>query len=108
MRRNLVKILLHDALRNANELRIGTVVEQQVFAEILRVAAAIKAVAARGGIGRHHPLTHVKILDRGTDSDNVARQLMPKQSWGDDHARVVAPTKNFHVSATRQRRPDAD
>ena len=43
---NQVGIALHDARRNADVLRIGAVVEQQVLAEILEAAVAEETLAA--------------------------------------------------------------
>ena len=44
VRRNLVRIALDDAGRNADVLGVGAVVEQQILAEVLQAAAAIEAV----------------------------------------------------------------
>ena len=59
---NLVRVALDDARRDADILRVGAVVEQQVLAEILQTALAEITFLAGRGIRRHHALADTEIL----------------------------------------------
>ena len=59
--RNHIRILLHDARRNADEFGISAVIEQQIFAEILLSPPAEETITAGSGIRRDHALADTEI-----------------------------------------------
>jgi hypothetical protein len=52
--RNGEHVLLNNTTRNANVFGVGTVIEQQIFAEIFLVLGAVKAHLAGRGVQCHH------------------------------------------------------
>ena len=101
-------ILGHDASRNANELGVGAVVEEQIVAEVLLAASAEIALTAGGGIERDYAVAGNKARDSLAGLDNGSRQLMAKEGRRHDHARMVAAAEDLQVSAAGERRADAD
>src|SRR5208283_798292 len=51
---NFDHVFADDAAGNADEFRIGAVIEQQILAKVWLVLAAIKTLIARSGIGWNH------------------------------------------------------
>ena len=103
MLRNRDQIFLDYAARNANVLSIGAVVEQQIVAEILLVAPAVKASATRRRIGRHDAHARLKPFDASSYFDNLPGQLMSEQRGRSNHAGMIAPAKDFHIRAASER-----
>ena len=72
-------ILGHNAGRNANELCVGAVVEEQIVAEIFLAASAEIALAAGGGVERDYAVAGSKARDSLAGLDDGSRQLMAKE-----------------------------
>jgi ribosomal protein L35 len=106
--RHMQRILGHDAGRDADELGIGAVVEEQIVAEVLLAALAEIALAAGGGVERHHAVAGGKVRDSLAGLDHRSRQLMAKQRRRHDHARMIAAAKDLQVRAAGERRAHAD
>ena len=107
---NAVRVLLDDAGRNPDIFRVGAVVEQQVFAEILQTAAAEKTFIARRGIRCDYPIANRKLRDTLANRDYVPGQFVPKHSGWNDHAGMIAAAKDLNIGSARQRyfHPDED
>src|SRR5690242_13843014 len=107
MVRNLIHVPFYNPRRNPNVLRVGSVVEQQVVAQILVAPLAIEALSAGSGIRRNYSLADLKTLNFRTHRDNVASQLMSEQRWWHDHAGVIPPAEHLHISAASEGSLDA-
>src|SRR5581483_3185962 len=108
LRRNHQHVLLDDAARNLDELGVGAVVEQQVFAEVFLVARAVEAHAARSRVERDHALAAAEVSDPMAGFRNHAGQLVPEQRGRNDHARVVAALVDLQVGAAGEGNFDFD
>jgi len=103
MRRDLVSIALDDAGRDADELGICAVVEQEIFSEIHLATFAIKTVQTGCGIGRDNSLADVKACDGVTDCNHIPGEFMTKHRGRDDHAGVISTAKDFDIGPTGER-----
>ena len=88
---------------NSDVFGVGSVVEQQVLAEILQAAPAEVTFLARSRIGRHHALSDGKLRDILADRDNVAGQFVPEHGGGHDHAGVISAAEDLDIRAAGQR-----
>ena len=77
-----VRVRSNDALRQAHELRIGPVIEQEIFAEILLIVPTEETSIARGGVRRDDALPHAKLRDTLPNGDNIASHSWPKSAGG--------------------------
>src|SRR5947207_9687057 len=105
---NNERVLGNDAGRDADELCICAVVEEQVVAEILLTTLAEVALAAGGGIQRHHAAAVGKAVNSLPRFDHGSCQLVSEEGWRNDHAGMIAAAKNFKVRSTSERRANAD
>ena len=108
MIRHKQRILGHDAGWNANELGIGAIVEEQIVAEIFLAARAEIALAAGRGVERHNAVAGRKIRDALAGFDHRSRQLVPKERWRHNHARMIAAAEDLQVGSAGERRTHAD
>src|SRR5271157_4225014 len=108
MIRYMQRILGHDAGRDANELGIGAVVEEQIVAEVLLAVSAEITLAAGGRVERDYAVAGCKTCDTLAGLDHRSRLLMTKQGRGHDHARMIAPAEDLQVCAACERRAHAD
>lgn len=102
MLRDDVGVAFYDPRRNADILRIRTVIEEQIFAEVLQPALTEEALFARRGVGRHHALSNGDPADVFSNRDYIAGQFVPEHSGGHDHAGVIPAAKDFDVGPTGQ------
>src|ERR1019366_1553633 len=101
-------IFRHDARRNADELGVGSIVEEQVVAEVLLAAIAEIAVAAWGGVERHDAVTGSEVSDSLAGLHNGSGQFVAKKRWRHDHARMIAAAEHLQVGSARERGAYAD
>src|SRR4051812_39205678 len=78
--RNLKHVGFDDATRNTNVLRVCAVVEEQVFAQVFLVLAAIETFPARSGIQRNYAHTALELLYSRPNFFNNAREFVSEQS----------------------------
>jgi hypothetical protein len=101
-------ILLDDARGNRDEFGVGSVVEEQVVAEVLLVAAAEVALIAWSRVEGDDAVADSEIPNAGTYFVDNARELMPEGHGQSEHARVIAATVNLEVGATGEGGLDAN
>src|SRR5271163_3309162 len=105
---NLDHVLPEDAPRNADVLRVGSVVEEQILAQIRLALAAIETRITRRRIGRQYAHTRlhaaVHVL---AGLFNHARKLVPEKRRRLNHARVISALPHLQISSTSQRHGDA-
>ena len=102
------RVLGDDARRDANEFGVGSVVEEQVVAEILLPVLAEVALAARSGIQGHHTAAVGKTFNSLPHLDDGSRQLVAEEGRRYDHAGVVTATKDFQVRSASEGGTDAN
>ena len=105
---NVQGVLGDDARRNADELSIGAVVEEQVVAEVFLPTLAEVALAAGSGIQRHHAAAVGKTFNSLPCLDDGSGQLVAEEGRRHDHAGMVAAAKNFQVCSASEGGADAD
>src|SRR5262245_45790433 len=105
---NLQQVLTHDAPGNTNELGVGSVVEQQIFAEIVPSPAAEAALQAWRGVGRHHAHSFVKTGDLRAYLLHDPCQLVPEDGGWRDHPCVSALAVYLQIRAAGERSLDTD
>jgi hypothetical protein len=101
------RVLGDNAGRNADELGISAVVEEQVVAEILLPALAEVALAAGSRIESDNATAVGKALDPLPRLDDGSGQLVAEEGGGDDHAGMIATTKDFEIRSTSEGGADA-
>ena len=69
--------------------------------------AAVVALAARGGVGRHHRRARLPPLHAGADLLHHPRDLVAEHGRRHDHLRVVAAAEDLGVGAAREGHPCA-
>jgi hypothetical protein len=87
---------------DADEFGIGSVVEEEIFAEILLGALAEIALAAGGRVDRDDTVAEFKIhtfFDAFAQFDDSAGELMAEEGGRLDHLGVVAAAEDFEVGA---------
>ena len=100
--RNFQQILPDNRPRDANVLRVRSIVKQQPIAEVGAVPKAITAFPARSGVGSNHPHPCPNIPDLRADLFHYTRQLMSENRRGFDHASMISLTIYFEVCSTGQ------
>src|ERR1022692_3826645 len=99
---NVKCVLGDDARGNADELSISAIVEKKIVAEVLLAAFAEEALPAGRGVQRNNTIAGRKTGDSFASLNNRTRQLVAKQGWRYDHARMVAATKYLQIRATSE------
>ena len=102
------EVLLHHAGGDDNRFGISAIEKKEVVAKIFLALLAIAAIAARRGIGRHHPVPHPPAPDTGSHFANVPGQFVAKDRGRRDHFRMITPPEDLQVSPARQRRLNGD
>jgi hypothetical protein len=105
---NMQGVFGDDARRNADELGVGAIIEEQVVAKILLSAFAEIALTAGGGVERDDAVTRAKFSDASAGLNHGTGKLMSEESGGDDHARVVATAKNLQIGSAGKGRAHFD
>ena len=93
---------LDDAARDVNVFGVGSVIEQQVFAEIFLVLRAVEAHAARRRVQRDHTHALLESFDVGPDLFDDPGQFMAEQRRRHNHAGVVAPLIDLQIGTASQ------
>src|SRR5580698_11499672 len=98
-------VLGDDPSGDANVLRVGAVVEQQVIAEIFLPTLAEVALAARSRVQSDNAVAGRKVRYSCTGLNHRAGKLMPEQCRRHDHPRMIAAAKNLQVGSAGESRP---
>ena len=105
---NAQRVLGDDARRDADELGVGTVVEEQIVAEILLAALAEIALAAGSGVERHHAVAGSETVNSLAGLDDGSGQLVAEERRRNNHARVIAAAKDLQVGSAGERSAHLD
>ena len=103
-----MRVAVDDRTRDPDELCVRPVVEEEVFAQVLVITAAVEALVARGRVRGHNPVTDFERRDRRAHLRDVACELVAERSWERDHAGMVSAAEDLQVRAARERGPDSD
>jgi hypothetical protein len=106
--RHKQRILGHNARRNADELRISAVVEEQIVAQVLLAMRAEITLPAGCGVQRDYAVAGGKALGSLTNLDDSSGLFMAKERRRHNHARVIAPPEDLQVGSAGERRVHAD
>ena len=108
VRRNDQHVGFDNAPRHADIFGVGTVVEEQIFAEIFLVLGAVEAHLAGRGIERHHAHTLLEAVHAFANFLDDAGQFMAEERRRNDHAGVVATLIHLEVGAAGESDLDFD
>jgi hypothetical protein len=101
-------ILLDDPGRNGDKFGVGSVVEEQVVAEILLTSTAEIALVAWSGVKSNDAVAGAEILYARTDFVNNPGEFVPEWHRQGEHAGVITATVNLEVGATGKSSLDAN
>src|SRR3984885_10520889 len=105
---NVKRIFGDNACGDTDELGVGTVVEEQIVAEILLAALAEEAVTAGGGVEGNDTIARHEVSDSFAGLHDGAGKLVSEERGRNDHARVIAAAKDFEIGAAGERRAHFD
>src|ERR1022692_204162 len=88
-----------NAARHADVFRVGSVIEEQIFAEIFLVLGAVEAHLAGGGIQGHDLHALLETVDALADFLDDSGQFVAEERGRDDHAGVVTALIDFKIGA---------
>jgi len=97
-----IGIAFDNAGGDADVLGVRAVIEEQIFAEILKASFAEEAGEAGRGVGRDDAFPDGKAVYVFTDGDDVAGKLVAEDSRRDNHAGMISTAKDFDVGAAGQ------
>jgi hypothetical protein len=103
MRRHNESVLLDNTRWNAEILRIGAIIEEEVLAEILLAAFAEETSIARSGIHGEDAVAHCKPCARSHFRDHT-RELMTEDDGRLEHHCVVPAAVDLEVRAAGEGR----
>jgi hypothetical protein len=83
--------------RDAYVFRVGAVIEEELFAEILLGALAKIAVTARRRIDRHDAIAEREVCDAFANFSDSAGEFMAEERRWLDHLGVVTSAEDFQV-----------
>ena len=106
--RNDQHVGFNDAAGHANVFGVGTVVEEEIFAEVLLMLGAVEAHLAGGGVEGDDAHALLEAVDSGADFLDDSGQFVAEQSRGNDHAGVVAALVHLEIGAAGQCDLDLD
>ena len=89
----------NDAAGDADVFGVGSVVEEQIFAEIFLVLGAVEAHLAGGGVEGDDLHALLEAVDAFADFLDDSGQFVAKEGGRDDHAGVVAALINLEIGA---------
>jgi hypothetical protein len=101
-------VFLDDARRDANEFRVGAIVEEKVVAEILLVVEAEEAGVAGRGVERENAVAEREFGDAFADLDNGSSEFVTEEAVECKHLCVVAAAVDFEVGAAGEGRSYAE
>ena len=99
---NVQGVLGNDARRDADELGVGAVVEEQIVAEIFLAVLAEITLTTGSGIKGHYTAATGETFNAFSNLDDRSCQLVAEECRGDDHAGMVAASKDFQVCSTSE------
>src|SRR4029077_17062637 len=100
--RNDQHIRFNNAARHTNVLRIGTVVEEEVFAEVFLVLGAVEAHLAGRGVQGYDAHALLEAIDVSTNLLDDSSEFVAEKRRGHDHAGVIAALVHLEVGAAGQ------
>src|SRR5579864_5634538 len=98
--RNDQHVRFNNAPRYTNVLRIGAVVEKEVFAEVFLVLGAVKAHLAGRGVEGYDTHALLEAVDVSTNLLNDSGEFVAEKRRRHDHARVIAALVHLEIGAT--------
>src|ERR1700693_2997046 len=96
-------VRFHDAPRDADVFGVGSVIEEQVFAEIFLVFRAVEAHLARGGVECDHAHALFEGVDAFAYLLDHSGEFVAEEGGRDDHAGVIAALIHLEVGAAGER-----
>src|SRR5579883_221764 len=105
---NMQCVLFDNARRDADVFGVGSVVEDEVIAEVLLSSLAEVALIARGGVERDDAVANLEIGDASAHFFDGPGQFVAERDGWLEHFGVVAAAVDFKVSAAGERGCDAD
>src|SRR5262249_50747479 len=108
VRRNHNRVQIDNSSRDADVLRVGAIVEQEIFAKILLMTGAVKAGLAWGGIKCDNAHAFTKSAYAWTRLLDGASEFVTEEGGGNDHAGMVSALINLEVSAAGESDLDLD
>ena len=106
--RNHQHVGFDDATRHADIFGIGTIVEEQILAEIFLMLGAVEAHLTGGGIQRYDAHAFFEAMNAGADFFDDPGEFVSEEGGRDDHAGVIAALVDLEVSAAGERDLDFD
>src|SRR5437773_1754838 len=100
--RNDQHVRFNNAARHTNVLRIGAVVEKEVFAEVFLVFGAVKAHLAGRGVQGYDAHALLEAVDVSTNLLNDSSEFVAEKRRRHDHARVIAALVHLEIGAASQ------
>ena len=88
-----------NAPRNADIFGVGSVIEEQIFAEIFLMLGAVETHLAGSGIQCHHAHALLEAVDALANLFDDSGQFVAKKGGGHDHAGVVAALIYLEIGA---------
>ena len=108
VRRNDQHVGFNDAARDANVFSVGTVVEEEIFAEVLLMLGAVETHLAGRGVEGDDAHAFLEAVDAGADLLDDSGQFVAEEGRRDDHAGVIAALVDLEIGAAGQRDLDFD
>ena len=105
---NEQSVLLDDTGWDADVFGVGSVVEEEVFAEILLAVAAEETDVAGGRVEGNDPVAFAEVGDAGARLRRPLRRARGQRGWAAQHHGVVAAAVDLQVGAAGQGGADAN
>jgi hypothetical protein len=100
-------VFFDDACGDADELGVGTVVEEEVVAEVLLAVEAEEAGVAGCGVEREDAVAEGEPGDAFADLDDGSGDLVAEEAVEGEHLGVIAAAVDFEVGAAGEGGADA-
>jgi len=94
------RVLLDDARGDGDEFGVGSVVEEEVVAQILLAAEAEIALVAWSRVEGNDPIADPKIPYAPADFVNNAGEFVSEGHGQGEHSGMIAATVNLQIGAT--------
>jgi len=97
------EIALDETLGDGDRFGIRAIEEEEIITKIFLLIAAVKALAARSGVGDNDPIADAPGTDVRGDFGNETGHFVSENGGRCDHAGVIAALENFEVGAASER-----
>jgi hypothetical protein len=97
--RNDEHVGFDDAAGDANVFGLGSVVEEEIFAEVLLMLGAVEAHLARGGVEGDDAHALLESVDTGANFLDDSGEFVAEEGRGNDHAGVITALVHLEVGA---------